>query len=185
LVGFLPISHMGHAEDLGSAMEKLPGKKHIGISSKSDLFSPKEKSDIMKRQWGQADVQLHIASSGGEVIAKAHASLPKTGKKALHILVGADRVDFANGLKRSLEADKIKEMEGKKFDEIDIYTPEDTKRTHGMSGTKMRMAALDDKLDAIKEFQRHLGNMFSKDEVLKIKNRIKSGITSGKIKVKR
>ena len=185
LVGFSPISHMGHAEDLGAAMEKLPGKKHIGISSKSDLFSPKERSDIMKRQWGQNHIQHHVAASGGEVIAKAHASLPKTGKKALHILVGADRADFAHGLKRSLEAGKIKEMEGKKFDEIHVHTPEDTERTHGMSGTKMRMAALDNKPSANKEFQKHLGNMFSKDEAMKIKDKIKSGITSGKIKVKR
>jgi hypothetical protein len=182
LVGFSPFSHMGHAADLGSKLKSMPGNKHIGISSKSDAFTPDERKNILKRQWDSKDLNYHTTSSGGDTVARAHASLPAKGKKVLHILVGADRVDFAHGLKKSLEAGKIKEMEGKKFDEINIHTPDDSERTHGMSGTKMRTAALsgDDK-----EFHKHLGKMFSRSEAQDLMSRTKSALTSGKIRVKR
>jgi len=183
LVGFSPISHMGHAADLGSAMAKLPGKKHIGISSKADLFSPEERSNILKRQWGQKDITHHVTSSAGDVVAKAYHSLPKTGKKELHLLVGGDRAEWAHGLKKSLEAGKIKEMGDNKFDRIHVHTPEDTERKHGMSGTAMRTAAASP--TGLKQFHKHLGNMFSREEAINIKNKISSGIKSGKLTVKR
>lgn len=182
LVGFSPISHMGHAQDLGGAMSKLPGKKHIGISGKSDAFSPEERSSIMKRQWKQPDVEHHVVKSGGETVARAFHSLPKTGKKVLHLLVGADRRDFAHGLKKSLEAGKVKEMGDHKFDEIHVHEPEDSERSHGMSGTKMRTAAA---AGSTQTFHKHLGTMFSKDEAINIMKKVKSGIASGAVKVKR
>lgn len=182
LVGFSPFSHMGHAADLGEKLKSMPGKKHIGISSKSDAFTPEERKNILSKQWQNKDLNYHVTSSGGDTIAKAHSSLPKTGKKVLHILVGADRLEMAQGLKKSLEAGKIKEMEGKKFDEIHIHTPEDKERSHGMSGTKMRMSAVSGDLD---EFHRHVGSMFSKKEAKDLMGKTKSAITSGKLKVKR
>lgn len=182
LVGFSPISHMGHEADIGTKLKSLPGKKHIGISAKSDAFTPQERVGILKRQWNDDNINYHVTPSAGEVIAKAHNGLPKTGKKVLHILVGADRKGWAEGLKSSIQAGKIKEMEGKKFDEIHVHTPDDTERTHGMSGTKMRMAAVSGNA---KEFHRHLGNMFSKDEAMSLMKKTKDAITSGKIRVKR
>jgi hypothetical protein len=183
IVGFSPISHMGHSHDLGSALGSLPGKKHIGISGKADLFSPEERTDIMKRQWAQhGDFEHHIVRSAGETVAKAFHSLPKDGKKHLHILVGADRAELAHGLKRSLESGKIKEMGDNKFDNITVHFPEDKERTHGMSGTKMRTAAAS---GDHKTFSKHLGSMFSKEESLNIMNKVRSGLESGKIKVKR
>lgn len=182
LVGFSPFSHMGHATDLGEKLRSMPGSKHIGISNKSDAFSPEERKNILSRQWQNKELNYHVTSSGGDTIARAHKSLPKTGKKVLHILVGADRLEMAHGLKKSLEAGKIKEMEGKKFDQIHIHTPEDSERSHGMSGTNMRMSALSGNLD---EFHRHLGNMFSKKEAKGLMDKTKSAITSGKLKVKR
>jgi len=186
MVGFSPISHMGHAQDLGGALKKLPGSKHIGISSKADAFTPEERKSILGRQWGDTDNNhIHIVSGAGETIRRAHDSMTGPGRKILHILVGKDRASFAEGLKRSLEQGKIKEMEGRKFDEIHIHYPEDTERTHGMSGTKMRAAANEDGDAAEKEFHRHLGPMFSRDESNNIKSKIKSGILSGKIPLKR
>jgi len=181
LVGFSPISHMGHAADLGGKMKELPGTKHIGISGKSDVFSPEERSHILSKQWGDDSVQHHIGAPAGEVIRRAHDSLP-AGKKHLHLLVGGDRVDFAKNLKASLEANKIKEMEGKKIDKITIHTPDDVERKHGLSGTNMRNAAA--KGDR-KTFQKHLGNMFSEKETTSIMNKVKGGLESGAIKVKR
>jgi len=182
LVGFSPISHMGHAHDLGGAMKKLPGKKHVGISQKADVFSPEERSHIMKKQWGQKDVNHHFTKSGGDTIGHAYHSLPKDGKKHLHILVGADRTEMAHGLKKSLEAGKIPEMNGHKWDSIHIHTPEDSDRKHGMSGTNLRTAAATGNHE---EFHRHLGHMFSKDEAHKIHDKVKEAIISKKIKIKR
>jgi len=182
LTGFSPISHMGHSKDLGGSLKKLPGKKHIGISSKSDLYSDKERKDVLHKQWGQHDLHTHIVKSGGETIANAYHSLPKHGKKHLHILVGHDRKDFAHGLKSSLESGKIKEMGHHKWDSITIHHPTDSDRTHGMSGTNMRNAA--EKGD-VKEFHKHLGSMFSHDEAKHHMEKFKKGLASGQIKVKR
>lgn len=182
MVGFSPISHMGHAKDLGGSLEKLPGTKHIGISAKADAFSPEERKGILERQWGDGKVNVHISSGAGEPIRAAYDSMSGDGPKHLHILVGSDRKSFAEGLKRSLEAGKIKEMEGRKFDSITIHTPEDPDRSHGMSGTKMRLAAHEGNEE---EFHRHLGPMFSREESNNIMSRIRDGISSGKIPLKR
>lgn len=182
MVGFSPISHMGHASDLGGKLARLPGQKHVGVSSKADLFSPEERKGIMSRQWGNKDTTTHVVSGAGETIRKAYDAMPKTGRKVLHLLLGADRAGMAAGLKKSLEQGKIKEMEHHKFDEIHIHAPDDGDRSHGMSGTRMRQAAAD---GDEKEFHRHLGSMFSRNESNKIMGRVKSGIESGAVKLKR
>lgn len=186
LTGFSPISHMGHAHDLGSTVNSLPGTKHVGISSKSDVYSPEERSSILHKQWGGSkDVHTHVVKSAGETISRAHDSLPAKGKKVLHLVVGNDRKEWAHGLKKSIEDGKIKEMEGKKFDEIHVHTPEDSERSHGMSGTAMRTAAAAGDLN---NFHRHLGTMFSKEEARKHMQKVKESLPvlkSGKIKVKR
>jgi hypothetical protein len=183
LTGFSPISHMGHAKDLGGSLSKLPGTKHVGISSKSDVYTPKERGDILSRQWGgKSKPSVHVVKSAGETVRAAHDSLPEGGRKVLHILVGHDRADFAHGLKKSLEAGKIKEMEGRKFDDIQIHHPEDTDRSHGMSGTNMRNAAAKGDVET---FHRHLGPMFSKQEAARHMKKIKGALESGAIKVKR
>ncbi len=182
MVGFSPISHMGHAKDLGGSLAKLPGEKHIGISSKADAFSPEERKGILEKQWGKGKVKVHIAGGAGESIRAAHDSMPGSGPKHLHILVGADRKSFAGGLKKSLEAGKIKEMEGRKFDSVTIHTPEDSDRSHGMSGTKMRAAANEGNEE---EFHRHMGPAFSREESNGVMKKVKAGIDSGKIPLKR
>lgn len=183
LVGFSPSSHMGHKNDLGPSMANLPGKKVIGMSTKGGVFTPEERSDILRRQWGKLvpDLEVHPSTSAGETIAHAFKQLPE-GKRHLHILIGADRKDFAEGLKQSLEANKIPEMEGQRFDSITIHHPEDTDRSHGMSGTKMRTAA---SAGDIEEFHKHVGPSFTRAEAIGLMGRVKSGIESGKIKVKR
>ncbi len=182
LVGFSPISHMGHAHDLGGAMKKLSGKKHVGISQKADVYSPEERSSIMKKQWGQKDVNHHHTKSGGDTIGHAFHSLPKDGKKHLHILVGADRKGMAEGLKKSLEDGKIPEMNGHRWDSIHIHTPSDEGRSHGMSGTPMRAAAA---AGDLKTFHKHLGSHFSSDEAKAHMDKIQSAIVSKKLKIKR
>ena len=181
MVGFSPISHMGHAADLGASLSRLPGTKHVGISSKADVFSPEERKGILSRQWGEGQHQVHVVRGAGETIRRAYDSLPE-GRKHLHILVGHDRKDFAEGMKSSLESGKIKEMEDKKFDSISLHYPEDTDRSHGMSGTKMRKAASEGN---VAEVHRHLGKSFSKKEAASITKRMKDAISSGKLKLMR
>ena len=180
LTGFSPISHMGHAKDLGGALDRLPGQKIVGMSKKADVYTPEERAGILHRQWG-GKVKVHPTTSGGETVAHAYHSLPE-GKKHLHILVGHDRKDFAEGLKSSLEAGKIKEMNGHKFDSIHIHYPEDTDRSHGMSGTKLREAASKGDIDT---FHKHLGTMFSRKEAVEHMRKVREGLNSGKVKVKR
>jgi hypothetical protein len=182
LTGFDPISHMGHAHDLGSTMSKMPGTKHIGISSKATLFTPKERSSILERQWGPGHT-AHVVKTAGETIRRAHDSLPaNAGRRVLHLVVGHDRKAFAHGLRKALMDGKIKEMEGRKFDDIHIHHPEDTNRSHGMSGTKMRQSAAEGNFD---EFHRHLGPMFKRKEAQGIFKKVSGGIQSGAVKVKR
>lgn len=182
LMGLSPISHMGHALDLGDALSKLPGARHVGISTKADVYTPGERSEILNRQWQQPNLSIHPVKSGGDTIARAYSALPPTGKKHLHILVGADRVEFANGLKKSLEDGKIKEMGDSRWDSITVHTPEDLAREHGMSGTKMRTAVANNDFET---FHRHLGPMFSVEEAREHFNKIKTALDSGQIKVKR
>jgi hypothetical protein len=182
LVGFSPISHMGHAHDLGAALGKLHGTKHVGMSKKADAFKPEERQSILSRQWGDHGAKVHLTSSGGDTVARAYHGLPKHGKKVLHILVGHDRKEFAHKLKDSLEAGKIPEMNGGKFDAIHIHHPEDSDRSHGLSGTNMRKAASEGDHET---FAKHLGPMFSNHETKTIMGRVKGALDSGSIKVKR
>jgi hypothetical protein len=183
LVGFSPISHMGHAHDLGGALAKLPGKKHVGISSKADLFEPKERLSILHKQWGHGkETRFSLANSAGETVAKAFHDLPAHGKKHLHLLVGKDREDFAKGLKHSLERGDVKEMGDHRWDKIHIHFPEGEDRYHGMSGTKMREAAANDDL---KTFHHHMGPMFSEKEAHSAMKKIGNAIKTRQLKVKR
>lgn len=182
LTGFSPISHMGHAKDLGSTMKSLPGQHHVGISSKSDVYSDEERSNLLRKQWEQPNLRTHIVKSAGETIANAFHALPKTGKKVLHLLVGADRKNFAHGLKKSLEDGKIKEMGDHRWDEIHVHHPEDENREHGMSGTKMRDAA---SRGDIGVFHQHLGSAFSAAEAKRHMKKVADALKSGQIKVKR
>ena len=183
LMGVSPISHMGHAADLGAKLASLPGPRHVGLSAKTDVFTADERKHVMSRQWKDHAADMHVIKSGGEMVAKAYHSLPRTpGKKVLNIVVGHDRADFAEKLKKSVQEGRIKElMPHEKFHEINIHYP-DGNRGHGMSGTKMRTAARD---GDTKEFHRHLGPMFSEQEASDIMKRVKHGIDTGTVKVKR
>lgn len=180
LVGFSPISHMGHAIDLGGTMKKIPGEKFVGVSNKSDFIGPEERKHIMEKQWGDVGAKINFANKPDETLKNAYDSVKnKTGKKILHIVVGKDRESFGNNLKKSIENRKVP---GAEFDEVHVHMPDDENRTHGLSGTKMRQAALDGNTA---EFHRHMGAMFSDKESNAMMNRIKSGIQSNKLTVKR
>lgn len=181
-LGASPITHMGHHHDIGGSMNSAPkGKKFIGLSGKSDVFSDKEREDIANKQSG-GKIEFKTEKSPGQTIARAYGSMKGSGKKVLHLHFGHDRKPFAEGLKKSIENGKIPELQGHTPDEVHIHYPEGEERSHGLSGTKMRTAASSSDLG---EFKKHVGPAFSDKEAKKIMDRTRVGLMAGKIKVKR
>lgn len=181
-MGASPITHQGHYEDIGGSMSRSKkGKIVVGLSGKTDLYSDSQREKIGERQWG-GKAKFRVSPSAGEVVAHAFHSMPKTGRRILHLHFGHDRKDFAERLKSSLESGKIKEMNGEKFHEIHVHYPTDENRSHGFSGTAMRTAARDSNIE---EFHRHLGPNFTRGEALEHMNKFKRGLASGEIVIKR
>lgn len=182
-LGASPFTHEGHHIDVVGSMDEHPsGPKFVGLSGKSQAFSNKEREDIANRQSGDK-AEFKVEPSAGFAIARAYNAIAsKKGRKVLHLHFGHDRKDFAEGLKTAVENGKIPELEGNKFDEVNIHYPKDENRSHGFSGTRMRNAAHTGDLD---EFHRHLGPNFSRAEARKLMNRVKEGIDSGAIPLSR
>ncbi len=178
-MGASPHTHMGHHTDVVGGMGH--GKKFVGLSGKSDVFSDKEREDIANKQSdGKADFK--VEKSAGMTVGRAFHSMKGPGKKVLHLHFGHDRKEMAERLKSSIEAGKIPELQGHKPDAVHIHYPKDENRSHGMSGTKMRTAASDSDLPT---YKKHLGSNFSDKEAKSIMDRTRVGLMAGKIKVKR
>lgn len=178
-MGASPHTHMGHHMDVVSGMGH--GKKFIGLSGKSDVFSDKEREDIANKQ-SAGHAEFKVEKSAGQTVGRAFHSMKGSGKKELHLHFGHDRKDMAERLKSSIEAGKIPELNGHKPDKVHIHYPKDENRSHGMSGTKMRTAAHEGDLET---YKKHLGPNFSDKEAKKIMDRTRVGLLAGKIKVKR
>lgn len=178
-MGSSPHTHMGHHIDVVGGMGH--GKKFVGLSGKSDVFSDKEREDIANKQ-SAGKAEFKVEKSAGQTVGRAFHSMKGPGKKILHLHFGHDRKDMAARLKSSIEAGKIPELEGHKPDAVHLHFPKDEDRSHGMSGTKMRTAASANDLNT---YKKHLGPNFSDKEAKSIMDRTRVGLMSGKIKVKR
>lgn len=180
--GVDPHTHMGHVKDMKNLYRKTGAKKMVfGMSQKgTSVFSDKEKEGIVRRQWGGRDIQPTVTKSMGSMARAAHDSAPE-GKKVLHLLVGADRQKMGENFIKALNSGKIPEMEGKSFHRVHLHVaPGD--RSHGMSGTKMRTSATNDDFET---YHKHLGSSFHESRARKMFDRIKQGISSGALAVKR
>lgn len=182
-LGAAPHTHMGHITDVVGSMKSAPeGKKFVGLSGKSDVFSDAERENIANKQ-AKGDAEFKVEKSPGQAIARAYNSMSGSkGKKVLHLHFGHDRKEFAERLKDSIKGGKIPELEGNKPDDVHVHYPKDENRSHGMSGTKMRVAAESKDLST---YHKHLGPSFSDKESKAIMDRTGVGLMSGKIKVKR
>ena len=178
-MGASPHTHMGHHIDVVGGMGH--GKKFVGLSGKSDVFSDKEREDIANKQSAGA-AEFKVEKSAGQTVGRAFKSMKGSGKKILHLHFGHDRKEMAERLKSSIEAGKIPELEGHKPDEVHLHFPKDENRSHGMSGTKMRTAASSSDLPT---YKKHLGPNFSDKEAKSLMDRTRVGLMAGKIKVKR
>jgi len=167
-----PVSHMGYKWDICTTLLKLPGRKLVGISDTPNCFTHKERLDILKTQWDTDLVEFLFVKSAGETITESHSE-----DTHLNLLVGKDREKFGYNLKLALETNRIKEMYGRKFESISVYTPETT-RDHGLSGTRMRQAAHD--LDA-ETFTEHLGPAYTPE----LLERIHTNIVNKNLKLRR
>lgn len=178
-MGASPHTHMGHHIDVVGGMGE--GKKFVGLSGKSDVFSDKEREDIANKQSDGA-AEFKVEKSAGQTVGRAFKSMQGSGKKILHLHFGHDRKEMAERLKNSIEAGKIPELEGEKPHAVHIHYPKDQDRSHGMSGTKMRTAADSGDLET---YKKHLGPNFSDKEAKSLMDRTRVGLLAGKIKVKR
>jgi hypothetical protein len=178
-MGASPHTHMGHHTDVVGGMGH--GKKFVGLSGKSDVFSDKEREDIANKQ-SDGKAEFKVEKSAGMTVGRAFHSMKGPGKKVLHLHFGHDRKEMAERLKSSIEAGKIPELQGHKPDAVHIHYPKDENRSHGMSGTKMRTAATESDLPT---YKKHLGSNFSDKEAKSIMDRTRVGLMAGKIKVKR
>jgi len=178
-MGASPHTHMGHHHDVVGGMGH--GKKFIGLSGKSDVFSDDEREVIANKQaGGRADFK--VEKSAGQTVGRAFHSMTGSGKKHLHLHFGHDRKEMAERLKSSIEAGKIPELNGEKPHKVHLHYPKDEDRSHGMSGTKMRTAAQEGDHET---YHKHLGPNFTKRESKVIMDRTRVGLMAGKIKVKR
>jgi hypothetical protein len=177
-----PSTHMGHAQDMKKLYKSTGATKMVwGMSQKATgVFSPEEKTEIIRRQWGGKDIHPTVTKSMGSMAAEAHDAMP-AGRKHLHLMVGEDRRGMGEKFIQALHAGKIKEMEGKKFDSVTLHVASGD-RTHGFSGTKMRNAAANDDFDT---YSKHMGPAFSKAKKRSYFERIKQGLASGALSVKR
>jgi hypothetical protein len=182
-MGVPSFPHKGHGMDIGSSMSAgNPGPKIVGLSGKSHAFSDEERVNIAHRVLGP-EHQIKVEKSAGQTIGRAMDAIESNpGKKILHLHFGHDRADFANRLKDSINAGRIPELNGRKFDEVHVHLPADTNRSHGFSGTKMRTAAAEGDLDT---FHKHLGDGFSRDEAKTLMDRTAKAISAGSLTVKR
>jgi hypothetical protein len=178
-MGASPHTHMGHHIDVVGGMGA--GKKFVGLSGKSDVFSDSDRENIANKQSGGA-AEFKVEKSAGQTVGRAFQSMTGKGKKILHLHFGHDRKEMAERLKSSIEAGKIPELEGNKPDAVHLHYPQDEDRSHGMSGTKMRTAAENNDVDT---YKKHLGPNFSDKEAKSLMDRTRVGLLAGKIKVKR
>jgi hypothetical protein len=177
-MGASPHTHMGHHIDVVGGMGA--GKKFVGLSGKSDVFSDKEREHIANKQ-SNGSAEFKIEKTAGQTVGRAFHSL-KGPKKVLHLHFGHDRKEMAEGLKKSIESGKIPELNGEKPHRVEIHYPKDENRSHGFRGETLRNAAAS---GDEKTYKTHLGPNFSDAESKSIMNRTRVGLLAGKIKLKR
>lgn len=176
-----PCSHVGH-QDLVTAMQEHASNEncHISLSDKASYLSQDKRKEIMQKQ-SPKGVNIHTVHGAGESIRSAYDKLPP-GKKVLHLVGGEERQGMLEGLKRSLDAGKVKEMEGRHFDEVHIHNPSVSRRTttngEKTSGTNFRKALAAGDEQTIKD---HLGAAYSAS----LSKHLQKGVQSGDIAINR
>ena len=180
LVGFSPISHVGH-RDLRDELSKRNGKHFVGVSRKDEYFGTLKKR-ILQKQWGDTIIDIVISESAGRTLKDCR---PQQGDK-FDIVVGKDRKAFAERLRKSIIDGNIKEINDLKFSEKDVTITCMPERTHEYSGTRMRQACFD--LD-FETFQEHIGltdeDFLVEGTIKSIMIEIRNLIIEGKISIKR
>lgn len=190
MMGLSPLSHMGHYIDMGVPLIKASreyGDVIVGVSAKNDsVFTDKERVNVLSRQWTKGyhnpNVKFITVQSAGETVAYAYDYLTDFYEKKLNIFVGSDRIAFGEGLRDSIRNGKIPELCGGKFDEVDVIGPTTDRTDHGLSGTRMRVAARDGDFPTFRE---HIGDSFSADQIQRMFERTRAAIEDGRLKVKR
>lgn len=180
-MGTSPSSHVGHQDLVDEMLRHAhPGHVHVSLSDKAEYLPHAQRKRIMEKQ-SPAGINVHVIHGAGESIRKAYDGLPE-GKKVLHLVGGKERQPMLDGLKKSLEAGKVKEMEGHHFDEVRVHNPKNARRTTSngekTSGTNFRKALHAGDEKTIKE---HLGAAYSEY----LSKHLQAGAKAGKIDINR
>jgi len=178
-MGASPNTHMGH-NDVFDTMGKL-GPSFVGLSGKSTVFSDSERENIANKQTG-GKIKFKVEKTAGQTVGRAADTLGDDDEAELHLHFGGDRAEMAEGLKKSIENGKIPELRGRKFRKVHIHYPENVDRPHGLSGTKMRQAAVDGDLET---YRKHVGSMFSEKQAKEMMKKTKKAIDDGSLPLKR
>lgn len=180
-MGTSPSSHIGHQDLVDEMKRHAPTEHcHVSLSDKAEYLSHAKRKEIMQKQ-SPKGVNVHVIHGAGESIRKAYDKLP-AGKKVLHLVGGQERQGMLDGLKKSLEAGKVKEMGEHKFDEVHVHNPQVARRTTSnggkTSGTNFRKALASGDEQTIKD---HLGSAYSQT----LSKHLQKGVKSGKIEINR
>lgn len=179
-----PITHMGHAQDLGFHLSAAHGAtRYVGLSTSAGKgLSVEERLTLIQQQWAHlgSSIQFLPVRNTADLFIKICDQI-SFGNRNLTIVVGRDRRKFAERIRLGLESGKLFEDSANAFNQISIKVPA-TERTHGLSGTAMRRAAVQGDLET---FRVHLGPMFSKRVAAKLMERVADLIKTNQMDLER
>lgn len=180
-MGTNPSAHVGHQQLVDEMLRHAPAEhSHVSLSNKAEYLSHPLRKKIMQQQ-SPKGVNVHVIHGAGESIRSAYDKLP-AGKKVLHLVGGPERQPMLDGLKKSLEAGKVKEMEGRHFDEVHLHNPKVARRTTSngekTSGTNFRKALAAGDEQTVKD---HLGAAYTPE----LSKHLQKGVKSGAIPINR
>lgn len=175
-LGAHPHTHMGHVNDIISYM---PTGSYIGLSSKSKVMPDLSRTILTGTQTNF----MHTTNSYdsiGHLISNAISRY--TDPVALFIHLGHDRVNFAERIKSGLQNNTFLEIPNSSQRVAKIENVIAPKRSHSLSGTRMRQAILD---DDFKTYYEHIGDSFSETVAGCIMNTLRDMMISQGVGVKR
>ena len=185
MVGFYPHSHMGHAFDIGRAMDLHEGVKIVGISNKPSVFTFEERLEIVRRQFYMAGIRyiptFVPVSSMGETIKIAAASLFAADRERpsrLTLIYGADRERDAERFRAAILNGNIPEASVLNVKQVNISYTTGTGRAMGFSGTEMRTAAVNGQFE---KYWAHLGHWASFEKANEYHDRIVQAYDRGEM----
>ena len=170
-MGVLPLSHIGHKIDLLPVLQQLGGYSYVNLAP-NEVFSIQEQKNVISLQWQDPCITFRCYKSVGVFL---HSVFADHIFDEINIVVGQDRVKYAERIVYGLQNETFKELNYRTSNiKCNIIVP-DTFRDHGFSGTTMREAAA---IGDYECFRAHLGDMFTDEECRDYMGRVRGVVVS-------